>query len=101
MNDNGKNNDDLSLKSQNFESILQSDVPQGREGKHKQIVTQILKQVRELTAGSALKIPLDQMPDTKENIRAALSRGARLTDLTIATSTNDEFFYVWRTGEDG
>ncbi len=101
MGNNDKNNNNLSSESLNFESVLQSDVPQGREGKHKQIVTQLLKEVRKLASGSALKIPLAQLPDTKENIRAALSRGARLSDLNISTSSNDEFLYVWRTGEDG
>ena len=98
---NDDNNNDLSPESLNFESILQADVPQGREGKHKLIVAQLIKEVRKLVPGSALKVPLAQLPDTKENIRAALSRGARLSDLAIATSSNEEFLYVWRTGEGG
>lgn len=82
-----------------FESILQVDVPKGRDGKHKQIVSRIFRDIEQLVPGMALKIPLHQLPDTKENIRSALSRAAHQRELAIATSSNDEFLYVWRTGE--
>jgi TusA-related sulfurtransferase len=81
-----------------FDSISQVDVPKGRDGKHKKIITQLLADIAQLKPGSALKIPLDQLPDTKENIRAALSRAATLKKLSIATSSNAEFLYVWKTG---
>lgn len=82
-----------------FESILQEDVPKGRDGKHKQIMLRILHDIEQLIPGMALKIPLAELPDTKENIRSALGRAARQNQLAIATSSNDEFLYVWRTGE--
>lgn len=83
--------------SMKFESVLQIDVPKGREGKHKEIITQLLGDIAQLAAGSALKIPLSQLPDTKENIRSALSRAARQAKISLATSSNDEFLYVWKT----
>jgi len=84
-----------------FKSVLQSDVPKGRDGKHKAIITQLLSDIEQLSVGSALKIPLSELPDTKENIRSALSRAANQKDLAIATSSNDEFLYVWKTDKDG
>lgn len=84
--------------SMKFESVLQVDVPKGRDGKHKEIVTQLLSDIARLEPGSALKIPLAQLPDTKENIRSALSRAARQAKINLATSSNDEFLYVWKTG---
>jgi hypothetical protein len=88
--------------SMKFESVLQVDVPKGRDGKHKEIVTQLLDDIARLDPGSALKIPLVQLPDTKENIRSALSRAARQAKINLATSSNDEFLYVWKTDkEDG
>jgi hypothetical protein len=80
-----------------FESVLQLDVPKGRDGKHKQIITQLLADIAQLDSGAALKIPLAQLPDTKENIRSALSRAARQAKLDLATSSNDDFLYVWKT----
>ncbi len=84
-----------------FKSVLQSDVPKGRDGKHKAIITQLLSDIEQLSTGSALKIPLSELPDTKENIRSALSRAANQRDLAIATSSNDEFLYVWKTDKEG
>jgi hypothetical protein len=82
-----------------FESVLQADVPKGRDGKHKQIILRLLDDITKLSAGTALKIPLSQLPDTKENIRSALSRAARQGGIPLATSSNDEFLYVWKTDE--
>ncbi|MGC2163209.1 MAG: hypothetical protein WA634_14955 [Silvibacterium sp.] len=82
-----------------FESVLQIDVPKGRDGKHKQIILRLLNDLDRLRQGMALKIPLSQLPDTKENIRSALSRAARQKDIAIATSSNDDFLYVWMTDE--
>ncbi len=79
-----------------FTSVPQSDVPKGRDGKHKQIVTQLLSEIDQLAVGSALKIPLSELPDSKENIRSALSRAASQKDLRISTSSSDEFLYVWK-----
>jgi hypothetical protein len=56
-----------------FNSVLQVDVPKGRDGKHKRIIVQLLSDIGQLPDGSALKIPLLELPDSKENIRAALS----------------------------
>nr|WP_179640630.1 hypothetical protein [Edaphobacter lichenicola] len=80
-----------------FESVLQANVPKGRAGKHKEIITQLLSDIAQLKVGSALKIPLDQLPDTKENVRSALSRAARQQKINLATSSNDEFLFVWKT----
>jgi hypothetical protein len=80
-----------------FESMLQSDVPKGRDGKHKMIIQQLLSDIDLLEDGNALKIPLSALPDSKENIRSALSRATRQKGLVVATSSDDEFLYVWRT----
>ena len=81
-----------------FESISQQEVPKGRDGKHKQIVTQLLSDLEQLKVGSALKIPLSVLPDTKENIRSALNRATRFRGIEVATSSDAEFLYVWKVG---
>ena len=78
-----------------FESILQLDVPKGRDWKHKRIVTQLLSNIEQLGVGTALKIPLSALPDTKENIRSALNRATHSRGLEVATSSDAEFLYVW------
>lgn len=89
--------DSTPLGGMRFSSILQADVPKGRDGKHKRIITQLLSDIEKLQQGSALKIPLAELPDTKENIRSALSRAASQARLAIATSSNDQFLFVWKT----
>jgi len=79
-----------------FESMLQGDVPKGREGKHKHIVEELLSDLSQLEDGRALKIPLSELPDSKENIRSALSRATRQREIEIATSSDEEFLYVWK-----
>lgn len=80
----------------NFEAILQQDVPKGRDGKHKHIVTQLLSDLERLAEGSALRIPLADLPDTKENIRSALNRATRQRGMEVATSSDTDFLYVWK-----
>jgi TusA-related sulfurtransferase len=86
---------DDSLPTQ-FQSIRQVDVPKGRDGKHKQIILALIAAIEKLTPGSALKIPLAELPDSKENIRSALSRATRQKKLEIATSSDDNYLYVWK-----
>jgi hypothetical protein len=93
------NNDGEFDQPMKFESVLQANVPKGRDGKHKEIITQLLSDIARLKAGTALKIPLAQLPDTKQNIRSALSRAASQRKINLATSSNDEFLFVWKTDE--
>jgi len=83
-----------------FDSIRQADVPKGRDGKHKQIVTQLLSDLEQLSTDTALKVPLEALPDTKENIRAALNRATRQRGMDVATSSDEDFLYVWKVKAD-
>lgn len=84
----------------NFQSILQAEVPKGRDGKHKLIVTHLLSDLAQLPEGSALRIPLSELPDSKENIRSALNRATRQRDMEVATSSDAEYLYVWKAQAD-
>jgi hypothetical protein len=84
----------------NFQHIRQDDVPKGREGKHKKIVSQLLSDIQQLEHGTALKVPLTLLPDSKENIRAALNRATRQRGMDVATSSDGEYLYIWRAGLD-
>ena len=86
-------------KAKLFEVMSQTDVPHGRNGKHKDIVTRILENLAELQDGKAIRIRLDQLPDTKEKIRAALSRAVRQHDMEIVTSTDDDHLYIWHSAK--
>jgi hypothetical protein len=79
----------------NFKSMPQGDVPQGRNGKHKEIVTRILSDLDQVQKGIALKVPLAQLAESKEKVRSALNRATRQRGRQVATASDDTFLYVW------
>jgi len=79
----------------NFETMAYPDVPQGRNGKHKQIVTKILSDLDQLPEGVALKVPLAELEESKENVRSALNRASHKGGRNVATASDGDFLYVW------
>jgi len=82
-----------------FGTMIQTDVPQGRNGKHKRIVTTILKDLDNLQPGSAIKVPLAELVESKEKVRSALNRATRKGGRRVATATDEKFLYVWNVKE--
>ena len=78
-----------------FATTLKTGVPNGRNGKHKEIVTAILRDLASLQGGRALKIPLADLPDSKVNIRSALNRATRKAGINVSTAADEKFLYVW------
>jgi len=83
----------------NFKTMDQLDVPQGRNGKHKLIVTSILADLDKLDSGAALKVPLADLAESKEKVRSALNRAIHKTRRKVATASDEEFLYVWNATE--
>jgi hypothetical protein len=79
-----------------FGSVSRAEVPTGRNGKHREIVAQLLSDMEQLETGSALKVPLAELPDTKENIRSALNRATREREISVATSSDEDYLYIWK-----
>ena len=79
----------------NFASMLQADVPQGRNGKHKAIVTRILSDLDQIEPGTAIKVPLAQLKESKAKVRSALNRATRKNGHLVATASDDTYLYVW------
>ena len=79
----------------NFKSMRQSDVPQGRNGKHKDIVGKIVSDLDRVHGGTALKVPLADLSDSKEKVRSALNRATRKNGRKVATASDETFLYVW------
>jgi hypothetical protein len=78
-----------------FKTIEQADVPQGRHGKHNGMVTKVLSDLDQVRDGVALKIPLEALAESKERVRAALSRATRKANRKIATAADADFLYIW------
>jgi len=78
-----------------FKTMIQADVPQGPNGKHKGVVTTILKDLSKLKDGGAIKVPLAGLDSTKEKVRSALNRATRKAGLKVATAADADFLYIW------
>jgi len=78
-----------------FKSMPAADVPHGRNGKHKAFVTKLLSALDRIAPGVALKVPLEELADSKENVRSALNRATRKSGRAVATASDDTFLYVW------
>jgi hypothetical protein len=85
----------INKAAMNFKTMAQLDVPQGRNGKHKQIVTKILTDLDRLPEGVALKVPLAELEESKENVRSALNRAIHKNSRNVATASDADFLYVW------
>ena len=48
-----------------------------------------------MPTGSALKVPLDKLDESKEKVRSALNRATRKGGRTVATASDGDFLYVW------
>ena len=79
----------------NFKTMAQIDVPQGRNGKHKEMVSKILSDLDQVKDGIALKIPLSELNGGKEKVRSALNRATRKAGLNVSTAADADFLYIW------
>jgi hypothetical protein len=52
-----------------------------------------------LKDGSALKVPLAELVQSKEKVRSALNRATRKAGRQVATASDTNFLYVWNVSE--
>jgi len=78
-----------------FQTMVQADLPRGRNGKHSEIVTTILSDLDRLSTGSALKVPLSELVESKEKVRSALNRATRRAGRKVLTASDTNYLYVW------
>jgi hypothetical protein len=80
-----------------YAAMNRSDVPQGRKGKHRKAVKDILADLSKLDAEQAIKIPLSGLNGEKmQNLRSALNRVTRERNIAVVTSSDEKYLYVWR-----
>lgn len=80
-----------------YETISLSELRQGRVGKHRELVENVLKQLRALPEGEAIKIPLASVNGlSKANLRSAIMRAALSQEMRLSTYSDSNCFYVWR-----
>ena len=80
-----------------YSAVNRSEVPQGRKGKHRKAVADILSDLTKLNGRQAIKVPLSGLNGEKmQNLRSALNRVTREKNIPVVTSSDEKFLYVWR-----
>ena len=75
-----------------YAAVKRSDVPQGRKGKHRKAVADILGDLSKLKAEQAIKIPLSSLNGEKmQNLRSALNRVTREKNIPVVTSSDEKY----------
>lgn len=69
-----------------------------RKGKHHNLLLKIMEDLHKSQTGFAVTIPLRTIGGVSVlNLRSAIVRAASKARIRVATSSDDENFYVWRT----
>ncbi len=85
-----------------YESMKRDDVPQGRKGKHRKAVSDILADLSKLSPQQAIKVPLSTLNGEKmQNLRSALNRVTREKNIPVVTSSDEQYLYVWKADSSG
>jgi hypothetical protein len=91
-------NGNATVSATHYAAMNQTDVPQGRKGKHRKAVKDILADLSKLNAQQAIKIPLSGLNGEKmQNLRSALNRVTREKNIPVETSSDEKYLYIWRT----
>lgn len=83
------------VPAMNFKTVAVPEVPHGRNGKHKLIVTQILSDLDQVDEGIAIKVPLVELVESKEKVRSALNRATRQAGRVVNTASDQKYLYIW------
>jgi hypothetical protein len=80
-----------------YDHVNLADIRRTRRGKHHDLLGGIFEDLESLPAGSAIKIPLNQVDGiTLANLRSAVHRASTARGLGIETLSDEENFYVWK-----
>jgi len=80
-----------------YERVPIEGLKKSRKGKHRSLVTRILENLKTLPPESAVKIPLSAIGGVSVlNLRSAVARATAKENIKVATSADDESFYVWK-----
>ena len=77
-----------------------SGLKKSSKGKHHSLLLKIMEDVHKSQSGFAVTIPLARIGGVSVlNLRSAIVRAASKAKISVATSSDDDNFYVWRTSD--
>lgn len=82
----------------NYGRTLVAQLKKSRKGKHHNLLLKIVEDLHKSQSGFAVTVPLRSIDGVSVlNLRSAIARAASKAEIRIATSSDDENFYVWKT----
>jgi hypothetical protein len=96
----GRHKQDLDKRGYpNYGRALVAGLKKSRKGKHHDLLSKIMEDLRESAPGFAVRIPLSATaPTPVVNLRAAIVRTAAKEGIAVSTSSDNDNFYVWKAG---
>lgn len=81
----------------NYDRVILANLRRNRRGKHHDLIEGVFQDLETLPAGSAIKIPLDQVDGIAlANLRSAVHRASSSRGLEIETLSDEGNFYIWK-----
>lgn len=88
----------MGKKYPNYGRVPISGLKKSRKGKHHELLAKIIEDLRDAPAKVAVQIPLSSISGVSVlNLRSAIVRASAKEDIPVSTSSDDEYFYVWKT----
>jgi hypothetical protein len=84
-------------KYPNYGRVPIAGLKKSRKGKHHELLTKIMEDLRNAPSKIAVQIPLSSIADVSVlNLRSAIVRASAKEGMVISTSSDDQYFYVWK-----
>jgi hypothetical protein len=97
MGKSGKSPSEENRKFPNYGRTAVSGLKKSRKGKHHALLLKIMQDLGKSQSGFAVTIPLASIGGIPVlNLRSAIVRSAAKEGFSVATSSDDENFYVWK-----
>jgi len=80
-----------------FGRVRVKDLPNGRRGKHFDLLRKILEDLTNAPTGSAVRVPLAETGGAGlANLRSAVNRATKAKGLKVETQSDEKYFYIWK-----
>jgi hypothetical protein len=87
----------IGKKYPNYRRVPVSSLKKSRKGKHHELLLKIMADLRNAPPTLAVQIPLSSIADVSVlNLRSAIVRASAKEGIAVSTSSDDEYFYVWK-----
>jgi hypothetical protein len=84
-------------KYPNYARVPVGGLKKSRKGKHHELLLKIMEDLRNAPPTAAVQIPLSSTMDVPVlNLRSAIVRAGAKEGIAVSTSSDDEYFYVWK-----